>query len=76
VHLDGNQVRHDASVCQDGVFDIAVEAIKMALDKGFRVTINCTLFQGNQTHYVSGFPREYSHIADFRLKNPDTAKND
>ncbi|SMG65716.1 hypothetical protein BMETH_376211352165, partial [methanotrophic bacterial endosymbiont of Bathymodiolus sp.] len=33
VHLDGNQVRHDASVCQDGVFDIAVEAIKMAGDQ-------------------------------------------
>ena len=33
VHLDGNQARHDASVCQDGVFDIAVEAIKIALDK-------------------------------------------
>ena len=46
VHLDGLKDRHDASVCQEGVFDIAVEAIKLALSKGFRVTVNCTLFQG------------------------------
>mgnify|MGYP000441526900 FL=1 len=55
VHLDGNQARHDASVCQDGVFDIAVDAIKMALDKGFRVTINCTLFQGESSQEVAEF---------------------
>ena len=46
IHLDGNKHRHDESVCQPGVFDIAVEAIKLALSKGFRVTVNCTLFQG------------------------------
>ncbi|MGH8743535.1 MAG: adenosyl-hopene transferase HpnH, partial [Burkholderiales bacterium] len=34
VHLDGLRERHDASVCQDGVFDRAVEAIKLALAKG------------------------------------------
>src|SRR5664280_2968264 len=45
IHLDGMQERHDASVCQEGVFDRAVEAIKLALEKGFRVTVNCTLFQ-------------------------------
>ncbi|HIL77738.1 MAG: adenosyl-hopene transferase HpnH [Methyloprofundus sp.] len=55
VHLDGNQARHDASVCQDGVFDIAVEAIKIALDKGFRVTVNCTLFQGETSQEVADF---------------------
>ena len=55
IHLDGNKQRHDDSVCQDGVFDIAVEAIKMALDKGFRVTINCTLFQGENAEEVSAF---------------------
>ncbi len=55
IHLDGNKERHDASVCQDGVFDRAVEAIKLALDKGFRVTINCTLFQGEQAKEVAEF---------------------
>src|SRR6202030_3319752 len=44
IHLDGNRQRHDESVCQEGVFDKAVAAIKLAREKGFRVTINCTLF--------------------------------
>jgi len=55
VHLDGNKERHDTSVCQEGVFDIAVEAIKIALEKGFRVTINCTLFQGESSEEVAEF---------------------
>jgi len=55
IHLDGNQKRHDNSVCQEGVFDIAVDAIKLALGKGFRVTINCTLFQGEQAEEVAEF---------------------
>jgi hopanoid biosynthesis associated radical SAM protein HpnH len=46
IHLDGDQAMHDKAVCQDGVFDKAVEAIKAAKAKGFRVQINCTLFDG------------------------------
>jgi hopanoid biosynthesis associated radical SAM protein HpnH len=55
VHLDGNRDRHDASVCQDGVFDRAVEAIEQAIAKGFRVNINCTLFQGESPEEVAEF---------------------
>jgi hopanoid biosynthesis associated radical SAM protein HpnH len=55
VHLDGNRDRHDASVCQSGVYDRAVEAIKAALQAGFRVTVNCTLFQGEDADEVAGF---------------------
>ncbi len=55
VHLDGLKERHDKSVCQDGVFDRAVEAIKLALDKGFRVNVNCTLFQGETPEDVAEF---------------------
>ena len=55
IHLDGMKARHDASVCQEGVFDRAVEAIKLALDKGFRVNINCTLFQGETAPEVAEF---------------------
>jgi hopanoid biosynthesis associated radical SAM protein HpnH len=55
IHLDGNKERHDVSVCQNGVFDIAVEAIKLALSKGFRVTVNCTLFQGENAEEVAEF---------------------
>jgi hopanoid biosynthesis associated radical SAM protein HpnH len=55
IHLDGNKERHDASVCQQGVFDRAVEAIEMAMARGFRVTVNCTLFQGEGAEEVAEF---------------------
>ncbi len=46
VHLDGLKEEHDEAVCREGVFDKAVSAIKAARARGFRVTINCTLFNG------------------------------
>ena len=55
VHLDGNQENHDRSVCQSGVFDKAVDAIKIALSKGFRVNVNYTLFQGESAQDVAEF---------------------
>jgi hopanoid biosynthesis associated radical SAM protein HpnH len=55
VHLDGLRGRHDASVCREGVFDKAVEAVKAALEQGFRVTLNCTLFQGESAEEVAEF---------------------
>jgi hopanoid biosynthesis associated radical SAM protein HpnH len=55
IHLDGNQRRHDESVCQEGVFDKAVAAIRLARGKGFRVTINCTLFTGEDPDEVAEF---------------------
>ncbi|MGI9047461.1 MAG: adenosyl-hopene transferase HpnH [Burkholderiales bacterium] len=55
VHLDGLKDRHDASVCRDGVFDKAVEAAKLALEAGFRVTFNCTLFQNESPDEVAAF---------------------
>jgi len=55
IHLDGNEERHDASVCQQGVFDRAVDAIKLAIDSGFRVTVNCTLFQGENAQEIAEF---------------------
>ncbi|TML27782.1 MAG: adenosyl-hopene transferase HpnH, partial [Actinobacteria bacterium] len=44
VHIDGLQERHDESVCREGVFEKAVEAIKAAKEHGFRVTTNTTFF--------------------------------
>ena len=55
IHLDGNSRRHDESVCQEGVYDKAVAAIKLARSKGFRVTINCTLFIGEDANEVAEF---------------------
>lgn len=55
IHLDGKRERHDESVCRKGVFDKAVSAIKAALAKGFRVNVNCTLFQGENPKEVAEF---------------------
>ena len=55
IHLDGNRQRHDESVCQQGVFDKAVAAIRLARSKGFRVTVNCTLFSGEDPDAVAEF---------------------
>lgn len=55
IHLDGLQHRHDESVCMDGVFEKAVSAIKLARSRGFRVTINCTLFSGEAPQEIADF---------------------
>jgi len=55
IHLDGMKARHDDSVCQEGVFEKAVEAIQISLKAGFRVTVNCTLFSGEKPPEVAEF---------------------
>ena len=55
VHLDGAKAEHDASVCQDGVYDRAVAAIAAAKKAGFRVIINATLFDNAVPEKVAGF---------------------
>ncbi len=55
IHLDGLREVHDAAVCQDGVFDRAVRAIKAARNKGFRVNVNCTLFSDAKAPAVIEF---------------------
>ena len=44
VHLDGLQEHHDKAVNQTGTFKKAVAAIREAKRRGFRVNVNCTLF--------------------------------
>ncbi|HVM80959.1 MAG TPA: adenosyl-hopene transferase HpnH [Stellaceae bacterium] len=55
VHLDGDREMHDKSVCQEGVYEKAVSAIKLARERGFRVNINCTLFDGSDPARVAKF---------------------
>jgi hopanoid biosynthesis associated radical SAM protein HpnH len=55
IHLDGNRERHDESVCQKGVYDKAIAAIRLARSRGFRVTANCTLFSGENPAEVADF---------------------
>jgi hopanoid biosynthesis associated radical SAM protein HpnH len=44
VHVDGPREEHDVAVCREGVFDVAVRAIRAAVGAGFRVTTNTTMF--------------------------------
>src|SRR3954469_23246242 len=45
VHLDGMREIHDYICDYPGLWDIAVDAIKQARAKGFRVTTNTTIFK-------------------------------
>jgi len=58
VHVDGLQKRHDELVCRDGIFETAVNAIKAAKARGFRVTTNTTVFDGEA-------PEELHDLFDF-----------
>jgi hopanoid biosynthesis associated radical SAM protein HpnH len=55
VHLDGLKHHHDRSVCQEGVFDRAVAAIKVAQAKGFAVNVNATIFEGMPAEDIAAF---------------------
>ena len=54
IHMDGLKEEHDHAVCREGVFDVAVDAIKEARKRGFRVTTNTTLFDGANPERVRG----------------------
>src|SRR5262249_48049856 len=55
IHLDGLREEHDQSVCQEGVFEKAVSAIRATRAAGFRVTANCTLFEGMAPERLAAF---------------------
>ncbi|HEY0794499.1 MAG TPA: adenosyl-hopene transferase HpnH [Acidisarcina sp.] len=55
VHLDGQRDHHDFSVCREGGYDIAVEGIREAVKRGFRVTTNATFFDGTDPNSVRAF---------------------
>src|SRR6201987_2259941 len=46
VHMDGERENHDFSVCREGGYDLALDGMREALRRGFRVTTNTTLFDG------------------------------
>ncbi|HEB61508.1 MAG TPA: adenosyl-hopene transferase HpnH [Phycisphaeraceae bacterium] len=55
LHMDGLREHHDFAVCREGVFDKAVEAIRLAVKMGFRVTTNTTLFVGTDPNATREF---------------------
>ena len=58
MHVDGLRERHDAAVDREGVFDEAVAAIRLAKEKGFRVTTNSTFFNTDS-------PKTVRDVLDF-----------
>ncbi|MCS6890628.1 MAG: adenosyl-hopene transferase HpnH [Rhodovarius sp.] len=55
IHLDGDREQHDWAVSQQGVYDRAVAALKLAKAKGFRTAINCTLFNNADPERTARF---------------------
>ena len=55
VHLDGLKSHHDQSVCQEGVFDRAVSAVRAAKARGFAVNVNATIFDGHAAEDIAAF---------------------
>ena len=55
VHLDGLEAEHDRAVDQPGTFKRAVSAIRLAKAKGFRVNVNCTLFDHTTSEMAADF---------------------
>jgi len=55
VHVDGEREHHDFSVCREGGYDAAIDGIREALKRGFRVTTNTTLFDGADPVSVRAF---------------------
>jgi hopanoid biosynthesis associated radical SAM protein HpnH len=70
IHLDGDKQMHDKSVDQDGVYDRAVDAIKLSKSKGFRTSINCTLFEGADPDRVAAF---FDTVADLDVEGVMTS---
>jgi hopanoid biosynthesis associated radical SAM protein HpnH len=62
VHMDGQEEHHDFAVCREGVFDVASEAIREAVRRGFRVTTNTTLFEGFDPNSVRAFFDEMTDL--------------
>jgi len=55
VHLDGLEDHHDFSVCREGAYQTAAAGIRQAVQRGFRVTTNTTLFDGADAKSVRAF---------------------
>jgi hopanoid biosynthesis associated radical SAM protein HpnH len=55
IHMDGLEEHHDFAVCREGVYRQAVDAIRHAVGRGFRVTTNTTLFEGTDPNAVREF---------------------
>jgi hopanoid biosynthesis associated radical SAM protein HpnH len=64
IHMDGIKEHHDKSVCRAGTYDIAVDAIREAKKRGFRVTTNTTVFEG---HPAGDLQKFFDDMMDLKI---------
>jgi len=62
VHMDGQKEHHDFSVCREGGYELALDGIRAAVEAGFRVTTNTTLFDGADPNSVRKFFDEMMEV--------------
>ena len=62
VHMDGQKEHHDFSVCREGGYELALDGIRAAVEAGFRVTTNTTLFDGADPNSVRNFFDEMMNV--------------
>ena len=62
VHVDGQKEHHDFSVCREGGYDLALDGMRAAIEAGFRVTTNTTLFDGADPNSVRNFFDEMMNV--------------
>jgi hopanoid biosynthesis associated radical SAM protein HpnH len=62
IHLDGIKAHHDACVQREGVYEIAVQAIREAKAKGFRVMTNTTIFDNHAPEDLHQFFDDMTEI--------------
>jgi hopanoid biosynthesis associated radical SAM protein HpnH len=62
VHVDGQKEHHDFSVCREGGYELALDGIRAAIEAGFRVTTNTTLFDGADPNSVRNFFDEMMEV--------------
>ena len=65
VHVDGQREHHEFSVCREGGYDQAIEGMRVAVERGFRVTTNTTLFDGADPNSVRAF---FSEMMDLGVE--------
>ncbi|MEW5871312.1 MAG: adenosyl-hopene transferase HpnH [Chloroflexota bacterium] len=62
VHLDGMAKVHDYWVERSGTFDKALSALKLALERGYRVCTNTTLFKDSDINDLHGLFRQLTDL--------------
>lgn len=71
IHLDGPEKTHDAIVCREGAFDIAMEAMIAAKARGFLVSTNTTVYQQTEMSEIERLLERLSKIGvDSHMVSP------